>query len=301
MAGVKMHADEVLVDAALVRRLLAEQFPGWADLPIHPVTPWGTDNAVYRLGEVMVVRLPRTPRTSRTLEMERYWLPRLAPELPLAIPVPLADGIPAGSYPFAWSIYRWLTGESATAEQIMDVGQLATDLARFIAALQRIDPTGGPPPSEVNSFRGVPLSRRDAGTRSAIAALESELDTVAVTAAWDDALGAREWEHRPVWLHGDLDSRNLLAENGRLSAVIDFGTLSVGDPACDVMVAWKMLSSEARDTFRTALSVDEATWARSRGWAISQAVIALAYYTEQTNAVLVREAKRWIAEVLADA
>jgi aminoglycoside phosphotransferase (APT) family kinase protein len=300
MPAEKMHADEVPVDVALVRRLLAGQFPEWADLSVDPVMPWGTDNAVYRLGDDMVLRLPRTPRTSRTLEMERYWLPRLAPELPLAIPLPLADGTPSDGYPFTWSVYRWLPGESAAAERITDTGQLATDLARFIVALQRIDSTGGPPPSEVNSFRGVPLARRDAGTRAAIASLESEIDVVTVTAAWDEAFGAPEWQRPPVWLHGDLDSRNLLAENGRLSAVIDFGTLSVGDPACDVMVAWKMLSAEARDTFRTALPVDEATWARSRGWAISQAVTALAYYTEQTNAVLVREAQRWITEVLAD-
>lgn len=300
MTGEKMHVDEVPVDAALVRRLLAEQFPEWAGLSIHPVTPWGTDNAVYRLGDDMVARLPRTPRTSRTLEVERQWLPRLAPQLPLAIPLPLADGIPGEGYPFPWSVYRWLPGENATTEHITDTGRLAADLARLIAALQRIDPEGGPPPGEVNSFRGVPLARRDAGTRAAIAFLADEIDVAAVTAAWDEALGAPEWRRPPVWLHGDLDSRNLLAENGRLSAVIDFGTLGVGDPACDVTVAWKMLSGEARDAFRTALSVDEATWARSRGWALSQAVTALAYYTEQTNAVLVREAKRWIVELLAD-
>ena len=295
-----MHADEVPVDAALVRRLVAEQFPEWKNLSVDPVLPWGTDNAVYRLGDAMVTRLPRTPRTSRTLEMEQEWLPSLAPQLPFAIPLPLANGIPADGYPFSWSVYGWLPGDSATSEHITDMGQLAADLARFIAALQAIDPAGGPPPSEVNAFRGVPLARRDAGTRAAIASLESELDIVAVTAAWDEALGIAEWERPPVWLHGDLDSRNLLAEKGRLSAVIDFGTLSVGDPACDVMVAWKMLSAEARDAFRNALSVDEATWARGRGWALSQAVTALSYYTEQTNAVLVREARRWITEVLAD-
>jgi aminoglycoside phosphotransferase (APT) family kinase protein len=301
MAGGKMHADEVDVDAALARRLLLEQFPEWADLSLAAVTPWGTDNAVYRLGNDMVLRLPRTPRTSRTLEMERQWLPRLAPRLPLAVPLPLADGTPADGYPFTWSVYRWLPGESATADRITDTGQLAADLARFIAALQRIDPAGGPPPGDVNSFRGVPLGRRDARTRAAIASLKGKLDIVAVTAAWEEALKAPAWDGPPVWLHGDLDSRNALAENGRLNAVIDFGTLSVGDPACDVMVAWKMLSAEAHAAFRTALSVDEATWARGRGWALSQAVIALAYYTLETNAVLVREAHRWIAAVLADA
>ena len=294
-----MHADEVPIDSALTRRLLAEQFPDWAELSIERVSPWGTDNAVYRLGEDMVLRLPRTPRTNGTLEMELEWLPRLGPLLPVAIPRPLAAGTPSDVYPFAWAVYEWLSGESATADRVEDLVGLAADLARFISALQRIDPAGGPPPGDVNVFRGEPLARRDAATRAAIASLP-ELDAAALTAAWEHALGATTWDRPPVWLHGDLDARNVLAENGRLSAVIDFGTLSVGDPACDVAVAWKMLSSEAREVFRSELSVDEATWARSRGWVLSQAVGALSYYTEQTNAVLVHEGTRWLAEVLAD-
>ena len=295
-----MHADEVDTDEALVRRLLAEQFPQWADLSIEPVRPLGTDNANYRLGEDMLVRLPRRERTSRTLEKERRWLPRLAPHLPLAVPLPLAEGLPAEGYPFVWSVYTWLTGENATSERIGDLSQLATDLAQFIAAMQRIDPTGGPSPGEHNFFRGEPLARRDAETRAAIASLDGEIDVYAVTAAWDEALRAPEWQRSPVWIHGDLDSRNLLVEDGRLSAVIDFGSAGVGDPACDVMVAWKILSADTRDIFRTALSIDEATWARSRGWALSQALMALSYYTLETNAALVHEAQRWTAEVLAD-
>jgi aminoglycoside phosphotransferase (APT) family kinase protein len=295
-----MHADEVDTDEALVRRLLAEQFPQWADLSIEPVRPLGTDNANYRLGEDMLVRLPRRERTSRTLEKERRWLPRLAPHLPLAVPLPLAEGLPAEGYSFVWSVYTWLTGENATSERIGDLSQLATDLAQFIAAMQRIDPTGGPSPGEHNFFRGEPLARRDAETRAAIASLDGEIDVDAVTAAWDEALRAPEWPRSPVWIHGDLDSRNLLVEDGRLSAVIDFGSAGVGDPACDVMVAWKILSADTRDIFRTALSIDEATWARSRGWALSQALMALSYYTLETNAALVHEAQRWTAEVLAD-
>jgi aminoglycoside phosphotransferase (APT) family kinase protein len=299
MPAEKMHADEVDTDAALVGRLLAEQFPHWADLPIEPVRPFGTDNALYRLGDDMVARLPRRERTSRTLEKESQWLPRLHPLLPLAVPVPLAKGLPAEGYPFAWSVYSWLKGEDVTIERITDLGQLATDLARFVAALQRIDPAGGPAPGEHNFFRGVPLRMRDEATRAAIASLSATIDVGAVTAAWEAALQAPEWERPPVWIHGDLDPRNLLVEEGRLSAVIDWGGLGVGDPACDVMIAWKVLSADTRDSFRTALSVDEATWARSRGWALSQALIALSYYTLETNPVLVREAHRWLAEVLA--
>lgn len=296
----KMHADEVDTDVSLVGRLLAARFPQWAGLPIEPVPSTGTDNALYRLGDDMVVRLPRRERDSGTLEKERQWLPRLALFLPLAVPVPLAAGTPAEGYPFAWSVYRWLKGENATMERVTDLSQFTTDLAQFVAALQRIDPTGGPSPGEHNAFRGVPLATRDAPTRAAIVSLRGAIDVGAVTAVWESALRLPEWEHPPVWIHGDLDSRNLLVEEGRLSAVVDFGCLGVGDPACDVMAAWKVLSTDTRDIFRTALSVDESTWARARGWALSQALVALSYYTLETNPVLVLEAQRWMAEVLAD-
>lgn len=258
------------------------------------------DNAIYRLGNDMAVRLPRIHWATGQVEKEHRWLPRLATLLPLAIPIPLAKGKPAEGYPWDWSVCRWLEGENATLERIADLGQAATDLAQFVAALQRVDLTDGPPPGEHNSFRGVPLATRDESTRAAITSLAGTIDLGAVTAAWETALRAPEWERAPVWIHGDLDSRNLLVEQGRLSAVIDFGCLGVGDPACDVMVAWKILSADTRDIFRAELSVDEATWARGRGWALSQALMALSYYTLETNPVLVREAHQWMAEVLAD-
>lgn len=296
----KMHADEVDTDVSLVSRMLAAQFPQWADLPIVHLHSSGTDNAIFRLGGDMAVRLPRRHGATGQLDKEHRWLPRLAPLLPLAIPVPLAKGSPAEGYPWHWSIYRWLQGKTATIEPITDPGQAATDLAQFVAALQRVDPTDGPQPGQHNSFRGVPLATRDAQTRAAIASLGGAVDGGAATAAWEAALRAPEWARAPVWIHGDLDSRNLLVEHGRLSAVIDFGCLGVGDPACDVMVAWKVLSAETRDIFRAELSVDDATWARGRGWALSQALMALSYYTLETNRVLVCEARRWLAEVLAD-
>lgn len=295
-----MHVDEVDTDASLVRRLLAAQFPQWADIPIQPVAPAGTDNAIYRLGDAMAVRLPRIHWATGQVDKEQRWLPRLAPLLPIAIPVPLGQGEPAEGYPYAWSVYTWLKGETATDERIADLGQAATDLAQFVAALQRVDPTEGPPPGEHNSFRGVPLATRDEETRAAITSLGGTIDVGAVTAAWEAALQAPAWQHAPVWIHGDLDPRNLLVEQGRLSAVIDFGCLGVGDPACDVSAVWKVLSANTRDIFRAALSVDDATWARSRGWALSQALMALPYYTLETNPVLVREARRWLVEVLAD-
>lgn len=295
----KMHAGEVETDASLVGRLIAAQFPQWAGLPITPVASAGTDNALYRLGDDLAVRLPRIDWAVGQVDKEHTWLPKLAPYLPLAIPTPLAKGAPAEGYPWPWSVYRWLAGENATAERIADPRQAATDLAQFIAALQRIDTTGGPPPEAHSLARGQPLALRDTHTRSAIQSLRGALDTDAVSAVWDAALEAPTWRNPPVWLHGDLQSGNLLAVEGRLSAVIDFGCLGVGDPACDIMAAWIYLSAETRDTFRAVLQVDDATWARSRGWALSVALIALPYY-QTTNPTLAEIARRAIHETLID-
>ncbi len=299
MSAGKMHADEVVTDVSLVSRLLAAQFPHWADLPIEPVDSAGTDNALYRLGDDMVVRLPRIPGATGQVEKEHTWLPRLAPFLPLAIPVPLAKGTPAEGYPWAWSVYRWLGGENATVDDIADPRQGATDLARFVGALQRIDPDGGPAPGEHNSWRGDPLAARDAETRAAVADLRGTLDGDAATAAWEAALQVSTWHGPAVWLHGDILATNLLTQGGRLSAVIDFGALGVGDPACDVMAAWTYLSADTREAFRAALPVDDATWARGRGWALSFGLIALPYY-QSTNPVLADIARHAIEEVLAD-
>jgi aminoglycoside phosphotransferase (APT) family kinase protein len=294
-----MHADEVDTDTSLVGRLLAAQFPQWADLPILPLHSAGTDNAIYRLGDDMAVRLPRIHGATGQVDKEHRWLPRLAPLLPLAIPIPLARGTPGEGYPWHWSVYRWLEGETATIERIADPRQAALQLAQFIAAMRRIDPTGGPPPGPHNSSRGEALAVRDTRTRAAIATLRGTLDIDAVTAAWEAALQAPAWRGPPVWIHGDLQSGNLLARQGRLSAVIDFGCLGVGDPACDLIVAWNFLSAETRDIFRAALAVDDAAWARGRGWALSIGLIALPYY-QRTNPVLAGISRYAIDEVLAD-
>jgi aminoglycoside phosphotransferase (APT) family kinase protein len=299
MGAGKMHADEVDHDVSLVRRLLAAQFPQWSDLPVEPVHSAGTDNAIYRLGEDMAVRLPRILGATGDMEKEHRWLPRLAPLLPLEIPVPLAKGMPAEGYPWHWSVYRWLEGETASIERIADPNQAATALGRFVGALQRIDPAEGPLPGTHNSYRGAPLARRDAETRAAIGALRGTLHADAVTAAWEAALQAPVWQGRAVWLHGDLIATNLLANHGRLSAVIDFGGMGVGDPACDLLVPWTYLSAETRDVFRAALPVDDATWARGRGWALSWGLIALPYY-QDTNPVLAGIARYAIDEALTD-
>jgi aminoglycoside phosphotransferase (APT) family kinase protein len=293
----RMHADELDIDVALVRRLLAAQLPQWASLPVEPVSSSGTVNAIFRLGEDMAVRLPRVERYVGGLEKELRWLPRLAPHLPLAVPAPLASGEPGEGYPWPWAVYRWLEGETWAVDRVADLREAAADLARFVDALRRLETTGAP--SRSRGGRGAPLAERDAEVRAAIAASRGLVDPRSVTAAWEAALEAPVWEGRPVWAHGDLLPGNVLVARGRLSAVIDWGALSVGDPACELMAGWTLLSGESRDVFRATLSVDDATWARARGWALSVAVIALPYYHE-TNPVFAANAAHWIAEVLAD-
>jgi aminoglycoside phosphotransferase (APT) family kinase protein len=290
----RMHADELPIDPELVRRLLAAQFPDWAGLPLEPVRFFGTDNAIYRLGNELAIRLPRRDKNVVQLEKELHWLPKLAPFLPLAIPEPVGVGEPADDYPLPWAIYGWLEGEPAYESPPAGPED---ELAAFLAALQAIDPTGGPLPGEHNFFRGEPVGVRDAVTRESIAKLGLEREALPI---WEEALAAPCWSGPPVWIHGDLDARNLLVSNGRVSGVVDFGGLGVGDPACDVMAAWKLLSSEGRKRFRQALDVDDATWSRARGWALTTAVNALTYYTDETNPLLVREARSWLAELLAD-
>jgi aminoglycoside phosphotransferase (APT) family kinase protein len=294
-----MHRDEVTVDEAGVRRLLAAAFPDWADLPLKAVEPRGTDNWLYRLGGELVVRLPCRERTVATLVRERTWLPRLAGRLPLEIPLPLAAGKPGAGFPFTWSVYRWLEGENAIVAPVTDLARAAADLAALLEALHRVDPDDGPGPGEENFFRGAPLVTFDPRVRADLARLRDEIDVEAATAVWEEGVRAPRPEGPPVWVHGDLDRRNLLTRQGRLAAVVDFGCLGVGDPACDVAVAWKVLSPETREIFRGAFSVDDATWARARGWALSQALGALAYYTPETNPVLVAEARRWLVAALA--
>jgi aminoglycoside phosphotransferase (APT) family kinase protein len=293
-----MHPNEVHTDTQLVSRLLAAQFSQWANLPLTPVPSAGTDNALYRLGSDMVVRLPRIDWAVGQAEKERQWLPRLAPHLPLAIPEQLARGEPDAGYPWPWAIYRWLPGESATLERLNDPCQAAVQLAQFITALWQIDTTNGPPAAEHN-LRGAPLALRDRPTREAIAALAGVIDTKAATAVWEAALAAPAWEREPVWFHGDLLSGNVLVDQGRLSAVIDFGGLAVGDPACDLMIAWSLFSGASREVFRAETAVDEATWLRGRGCALSQAVIFIPYYWH-TNPTGVKNARHMIDELFAE-
>jgi aminoglycoside phosphotransferase (APT) family kinase protein len=294
----EVHADEHPIDAALVRRLVRAQFPAWGHLAVTPVESWGTDHAIFRLGDELAVRLPRIAGATGQARKELRWLPRLAPQLPVPIPLTLALGDSGEGYPWEWSVCQWLEGEP-TAPGGVDAA-FAAGLARFLTALWSIDTADGPPPATARSNRGGPLRARDPAVRDAIEALGGEVDAAAVTAIWEADAAAPAWDRPPVWIHGDVLPGNLLAAGGRLAGVIDFGCLGIGDPACDVMAAWALLPRGARATFREALGLDDATWARGRGWALSVALIALPYYL-QTNPGIVAQSRRTIAEVLADA
>ena len=263
------------IDVALVRRLVAAQFPHWADLPVRPVAVSGWDNRTFHLGDAMSVRLPSAEGYVAGVAKEQRWLPVLAPHLPLPIPTPLAHGRPGEGYPWPWSVYGWIDGETARPDTIRDLTEFAVDVAGFVTALQKVD-TGGEPAAGRHSFwRGASLAHYDAGTRAAIAALAGRIDGAAATAEWEAALAAT-WHGPPVWFHGDVAHGNLLVRDGRLAAVIDFGTAGVGDPACDTVLAWTLFDAPSRAAFRAALGVDDATWQRGRGWALWKALIVYA-------------------------
>jgi aminoglycoside phosphotransferase (APT) family kinase protein len=285
-----MHSDELEVDEALLGRLLREQFPSWADLPLRRIEPSGTDNAIFRLGDELAARLARHNGPTEAGGKQSDWLPRLARLLPVEVPTPVAQGHPTADYPWFWDIHTWLAGETVPVEEVDEI-QVARDLAALVAALQDVDPTGAPP------GRGIPLAERDRDIRQWLAQFDGEPE---VAAEWERALAAPSWAGVPVWHHGDLDARNWLVRDGRISGIIDWDCMGIGDPACDVMVAWKLHSPAARDAFREALPTDDATWARARGWVVSQAVAILAYYTPTNNPTLYHEAQNWLDLVLAE-
>ncbi len=263
------------IDSALVQRLVAEQFPQWAGLPVTPVELDGWDNRTYRLGDDMSVRLPSHSMYAPAVDKEDRWLPVLAPQLPVPIPVPLATGRPGRGYPFNWSIRRWMDGSPATPEQIESMSDFAAALAEFILALQAVDPSGGPVAGAHSFYRGAPPAHYDDETRRAVAALRGRIDGARALAVWDSAVAA-PWDGPPRWFHGDIAQGNLLVRAGRLAGVIDFGTCGVGDPACDLVIAWTFLSDSSRSVFRRIVDQDDDTWARARGWALWKALITLA-------------------------
>ncbi|MEV8372948.1 aminoglycoside phosphotransferase family protein [Kribbella sp. NPDC056861] len=287
------------VEVALVRRLVGEQFPQWADLPVEPVAKGGWDNWTFHLGTELLVRLPSASEYAQAVEKEHRWLPVLAARLPLPIPVPLGKGRPTAEYPHPWSIYQWLDGETATIDRILDPRRFAGDLAGFLAALRSVDASDGPQPGIHNWYRGGTLRTYDEVVQRALAALDGAVDVSSARKVWAAALDAR-WDGVDRWFHGDVAEGNLLLKNGRLAAVIDFGTCGVGDPSCDLAVAWTLLTADARQLFRDRLAVDQASWARGRGWALWKALATCLYtFEDPADAADFAAAKRVVDEILA--
>ena len=288
-----MHEDELRIDADLIRRLLADQMPSLADRPLQEVGR-GTVNAMFRLGDDLAVRLPRTAAWVGDLDREREWLPRLHERVSLRIPEPVAYGGPADGYPLPWAVYRWLDGEPYDDSLVSDEERAAEDLAGFVRELRN----GAVEDAPLTGRR--PLAELDAVTRTAIVQAGDLLDGPAVIRAWDRALAAPPFAGERVWVHTDLLRPNLLVSGGRLDAVIDFGAVGVGDPAADVIAAWSVFGPTGRAAYRAALDVDDATWERAGGYALTQAALIVPYYRE-TNPAFTESALRTLREVVADA
>jgi len=260
------------ITASLVEALLAEQAPQWSDLPVEPVPVDGWDNRTYRLGEEFAVRLPTAECYAASVEKESQWLPVLAPQLPLPIPEPLFTGRPGAGYPYSWSVRRWLPGHPASSG-LRYMERFAEDVAAFLIALRRVDATGGPVAGEHSFHRGQSPSWYDDEIQRALATTEG-VNVASAAAVWKDAL-ASTWQGPDVWVHGDIAVGNLLVRDRRLAAVIDFGTCGVGDPACDLVLAWTFLTGPARRRFHRTVGLDDETWARARGWALWKSLISL--------------------------
>lgn len=294
---MQTRSIQPVIDTALVRGLVADQFPQWAMLPVRAVARSGWDNRTFHLGKHMLARMPSAAEYAKQVAMEHHWLPRLAPLLPVAIPEPLAMGKPAHGYPWAWSVYRWLDGETASDESVIDMREFAHSVARFLLALQHVDARGGPSPGPHNFCRGAGLAIYDTQVRQAIVALQRNINSNAATHVWEAGL-LSPWHSPPVWVHGDVSAGNLLVREGRLHGVIDFGQMTTGDPACNAAIAWTLFDRKSRVAFQETLAPDAATWARARAWALWKAVIVAAGFV-QTNAVEWRKPWHAIGKVLA--
>jgi aminoglycoside phosphotransferase (APT) family kinase protein len=289
--------DRLGVLPETVAALLAAQFPEWAALPVKPIFPGGWDNRSFRLGETMVVRLPSAERYVAQVEREQAVLAKLAGRLPVAVPEPLAVGAPGAGYPFPWTARRWIEGAVVDAAQPDAVADLAGDVAAFLRALWALDTTGGSAPGAHNFHRGGDLAVYGGEVEASLAILGETVDAAGARAVWAAALAAR-WHGPPVWVHGDVAPGNLLHRDGRLVAVIDWGSAALGDPACDLVMAWTVLEGPSRHRFRAAVGGDSALWARARGWALWKALLVLA--GRSSRQPLERAAEAVLADVIAE-
>ena len=291
--------DRIVVSTEQVRALVDSQFPQWAGLDIQPVELSGWDNRSFRLGDEMLIRMPSAARYVAQVEKEHRWLPALAPLLPFPIPAPLALGQPGQGYPFRWSVYRWLEGEPLARDlDRVDLSTIAIDVAAFLRALHGVDASDGPPAGAHNFHRGGSLSVYDGEAKASAVRLADEVDQALAMEIWQLALSSH-WRKQGVWVHGDIAEGNLLVKDGRLSAVIDFGSSGVGDPSSDLILAWNVLDAGSRAVFRRALDLDEATWQRGRGWALWKALIVLDAERGR-NDKMAEWSRRTIREVFAD-
>lgn len=288
----------MIIDASLVSALISDQFPQWGGRPVAQVAESGWDNRTFRLGSDMVVRMPSAERYASAILKEQTWLPRLRTHLPLEIPEIVGVGVPGLGYPWAWSIHFWIEGETSRPDRIQNEAEYATALAEFLMALHSVDANKGPAAGEHNFHRGGDLATYDWQMRDAIPRLATASARAQTAALWEKALASR-WLSHPVWVHGDFAASNLLVRGGQLCAVIDFGQLGTGDPACDLVIAWTLFTDNAREVFRQRLALDSETWTRAMGWAAWKAVILLTGLARSTPAN-VADAGRILSVVLAD-
>ena len=268
-----------------VKALITSQFPQWSELPLREVSSAGTDHELLRLGNDKLIRLPRVDWAAGQAEKEFRWLPVLAPGLPLTIPEPIAMGKATDFYPWNWSIYGWLEGNNAKLQPPSDLDETAEELAAFLKNLQSHEATTGPAAGRHNFRRGVPLLQLDEIVRRCVNELGKRINPDPILPLWEEALESPTCR-KTTWVHGDLHAGNMLTQNGKLSAIIDFGGLGVGDPACDLIVAWNLLDTSSREIFRHAMHCDEGTWTRGRGWAIYTALVALPYYWDSNPSIV---------------
>ena len=299
MQAPKLHADEIDISTGLAARLIAEQFPHWASLPLRPVSSAGTVCVLYRLGDDLVVRLPRRPGKSLDAILTRGVLSRLAPFLPVPVPALIAEGRPTAEYPASWGVLRWLDGDTPVEGHLAEPGLLAADLAGFLTALWKVDLSKVDLADSPPAYRGGPLADQHECTIDAIEHLNGLVDTAAARAIWDHAAQLPLWDGPDTWIHADMMPGNVITRNGRLAAVIDFGCAGIGDPSQDLIVAWMLLPASVRPAFRRAVGTDAATWLRGRARALSMALGHLDYYSD-TNPVMADNARYTIGEVLAD-
>jgi aminoglycoside phosphotransferase (APT) family kinase protein len=297
---VSTAPNKLDITLSLATGLIAEQFPQWAYLSIRPVEVSGWDNRTFRLGEEMSIRLPSAEEYALKVPKEQKWLPILAPHLYIPIPMPIAMGQPSKQYPWNWSIYKWIEGKSANTicMDSIDLNLLAKHLAKFLNELQKISTAGGFPPGAHNFYRGDSPVVYDRETRDAITKLKGCISVDAATSVWEKAISS-QYPNNAVWIHGDFSAGNILIKDGVLAAVIDFGGMAVGDPACDLVISWTLLSPESRKIFRENLDLDPDIWARARGWALWKALITLGSLEDKAGLEAMKQ-KRIIDEIIKE-